>query len=154
MSRLRSLLLAFLLLAGIAIAAPVFSAGSAIAAPVPDSFADPAMEARAHNLQRQLRCPVCKGQSIDESGADLATDLRRRVRELMAEGRSDDQIKAYLRARYGDFILMQPPLEPSTWLLWVGPFLVLGIAGGVAWRVISRARKAPESTDFPDISNL
>jgi cytochrome c-type biogenesis protein CcmH len=69
------------------------------------------------------------------------------VRELMAQGRSDDQIKAYLRARYGDFILMQPPLEPATWLLWLGPFLVLAGAGGVAWRVISRAQKAQESQD-------
>ena len=59
----------------------------------------------------------------------------------------DDQIKAYLRARYGDFILMKPPLEPATWLLWLGPFLVLAGAGGVAWRVISRAQKVPESAD-------
>jgi cytochrome c-type biogenesis protein CcmH len=137
MTRMKSLLLALLLLAG----------SAAHAAPTSDSFSDPAMEARAHNLQRQLRCPVCKGQSIDESGADLAADLRHRVRELMVQGRSDDQIKAYLRARYGDFILMKPPLEPATWLLWLGPFLVLAGAGGVAWRVISRAQKVPDSAD-------
>lgn len=150
----KSLLLAFFLVAGGPVAAPFLSDDSAVAAPVPDSFADPAMEARAHNLQRQLRCPVCKGQSIDESGADLAADLRHRVRDLMAQGLSDDQIKAYLRARYGDFILMKPPLEPATWLLWLGPFLVLAGAGGVAWRVISQAKKAAESRDSQDISNL
>ena len=75
------------------ILAMLLAAGTAVAAPAPDTFSDPALEARAHALQRQLRCPVCKGQSIDESGADLATDLRRRVHELIAQGRSDERIK-------------------------------------------------------------
>jgi cytochrome c-type biogenesis protein CcmH len=133
------LLLAFLL-----------AANAAFAAPAPDALSDPAQEMRARALQRQLRCLVCQGESIDESSAPLAADLRHLVRQQITAGRSDQQIKDYLRARYGDFILMQPPLAPYTWLLWVAPFLVLGGAGGVAWLVISRARKAPESLDSPE----
>ena len=107
-----------------------------------ETFSDPAMEARARNLQRQLRCLVCQGESIDESGASLAAELRQVVRQQMAEGRSDQQIKDYLAARYGNFILMRPPVEADTYFLWAAPFLVLIGAGGVAIFVISRARKA------------
>ena len=116
--------------------------GFALAAPTPDAFSDPQMEARARNLQRQLRCLVCQGESIDESNAELAADLRRLVRQQMAEGKSDAQIEDYLVARYGNFILMKPPVEPDTYLLWMAPFLVLIGAGGVAIWVISRARRA------------
>jgi cytochrome c-type biogenesis protein CcmH len=116
-------------------------AAPAWAVPAPGTFADPAMEARARHLQRELRCLVCQGESIDESGADLAADLRRLVRKQMAEGRSDQQIKDYLVARYGDFILMQPPLKPDTWLLWLTPFGVLAVGGGVAALAIRRARE-------------
>jgi cytochrome c-type biogenesis protein CcmH len=140
---MKKLLLALLLAANAAFSA----AGAAFAAPAPDALSDPAQEMRARALQRQLRCLVCQGESIDESSAPLAADLRHLVRQQITAGRSDQQIKDYLRARYGDFILMQPPLAPYTWLLWVAPFLVLGGAGGVAWLVISRARKAPESLD-------
>lgn len=115
----------------------------AMAAPVPDSFADPAMEARARNLQRQLRCLVCQGESIDESNADLAADLRHLVRQQMAEGKSDRQIQDYLVARYGNFILMKPPLEPDTYVLWLAPFAVLIGAGAVAILVIRRSRSRP-----------
>jgi cytochrome c-type biogenesis protein CcmH len=142
-----------LLLVLLLVITPVI-AGAAVAAPIAGTFADPTLEARARHLQQQLRCLVCQGQSIDESNAELAADLRQLVRQQIAQGRSDDQIKAYLRARYGDFILMQPPLEPATWLLWLGPFVVLAGAGGVAWRVISRAQKVPESLDSRNISNL
>jgi cytochrome c-type biogenesis protein CcmH len=116
-------------------------AAPAFAAPAPGTFADPALEARARHLQRELRCLVCQGESIDESGADLAADLRRLVRKQIAEGRSDQQIKDYLVARYGDFILMQPPLQPNTWLLWLGPFAVLATAAGVAVFTVRRARR-------------
>ena len=139
---------------GVAVAAAVSNAGSAGATPVEGSFADPVREARARTLQRELRCLVCQGQSIDESNAPLAADLRHLVRQQIADGRNDDQIKDYLKARYGDFILMQPPLEQATWLLWLAPFLVLGTAGGVAWLAISRAGKAAASLDSGDISNL
>jgi len=117
-------------------------AGPAFAAPAPDGFSDPAMEARAHALQRQLRCLVCQGESIDESGSSFAADLRALVHHQMAEGKTDKQIEDYLVARYGDFILMKPPLQPDTYILWLAPFLVLLMAGGVAALVVMRARKA------------
>ena len=104
-------------------------------------FSDPAMEERARNLQRQLRCLVCQGESIDESRAPLAADLRQLVREHMTAGETDEQIKSYLVARFGNFVLMKPPLESDTWLLWLGPFLVLGAAGAVAWVTIKKASR-------------
>ncbi len=112
----------------------------AIAAPVADTFSNPATETRARALQRQLRCLVCQGESIDESGASLAADLRHLVRQQIADGKSDDEIKTYLVSRYGDFILMRPPLQPDTYLLWLAPFMVLIGAGGVAVWVIRRAK--------------
>jgi len=115
-------------------------AAPAFAAPAPDSFADPAMETRARALQRQLRCLVCQGESIDESGATLAADLRHLVRQQMAAGKSDAEIKSFLVARYGDFILMQPPLQADTMILWLAPFVVLLGAGAVAFWAIRRAR--------------
>jgi len=117
-------------------------ANPAFAATAPGGFADPAMEARARNLQRQLRCLICQGESIDESGSPLAADLRQLVRQQMAEGKSDRQIEDYLVARYGNFILMKPPLEPDTYILWLAPFLVLIGGAGVAIWVIARARRA------------
>lgn len=111
----------------------------ALAAPVGDSFAEPAMEARARNLQRQLRCLVCQGESIDESGSPFAADVRHLVRQQIADGKSDRQIEDFLVARYGDFILMKPPLQPDTWLLWLAPFLVLAAGGSIAWVVIKKA---------------
>ncbi|MES2255594.1 MAG: cytochrome c-type biogenesis protein [Pseudomonadota bacterium] len=112
----------------------------AAAAPVADSFTNPATETRARSLQRQLRCLVCQGESIDESGATLAADLRHLVRQQIADGKSDQQIKDYLVARYGVFILMKPPLQSDTYLLWLAPFVVLFGAGGIAFWVIRRAR--------------
>ena len=120
-------------------------AGPVLAAPVPGTFSDPAMEARARNLQRQLRCLVCQGESIDESRASLAGELRQVVRQQMAEGRSDRQIEGFLTARYGNSILMRPPLESDTYFLWAAPFLVLIGAGAAAIFVVSRARKAAPS---------
>lgn len=111
----------------------------ALAIPVADTFPNPAMEARARNLQRQLRCLVCQGESIDESGADLAADLRHLVRAQMREGKTDKQIEDFLVARYGDFILMKPPVQSDTWLLWLAPFLVLGAGGAVAWVTVKKA---------------
>ena len=113
---------------------------AALAAPVAGTFSSQAMETRARALQRQLRCLVCQGESIDESQAPLAAELRQLVREQMAEGRTDSQIKQFLVARYGDFILMEPPLQPDTYFLWLAPFVVLLGAGGVAYWVIRRSK--------------
>jgi len=125
--------LAFLLLLVPALAA---------AAPVGDTFSDPAMEQRARNLQRQLRCLVCQGESVDESGSPFSADVRHLVRQQIADGKSDQQIEDYLVDRYGDFILMKPPLQADTWLLWLAPFGVLLLGGAVAWVTIKKAGKA------------
>lgn len=116
-------------------------ATAAHAAPAPGALTDPAMETRARALQQELRCVVCQGKSIDKSNAPIAADIRRLIRDRIQAGDSDVQIKEYLVGRYGDFVLMKPPLEPNTWLLWFGPFAVLLAGGGIAASVIARARK-------------
>jgi cytochrome c-type biogenesis protein CcmH len=131
--------IALLLMMVPALAAPVSSDATSAGATVADTFSNPAMESRARNLQRQLRCLVCQGESIDESGSPFAADVRHLVRQQIADGRTDRQIEDFLVARYGDFILMKPPLQPNTWLLWLAPFLVLGGGGTVAWVTIKKA---------------
>ena len=121
----------------------ILYATAAFAAPAPGTLADPAQEARARSLQKELRCMVCQGESIDESNAPLAADLRALIRVHIAAGESDEQIKAYLVARYGNFILMEPPFETSTYALWLTPFVVLILAAGVATWVVIRAGKKP-----------
>ena len=130
--------IALLLMMVPALAAPM-SSNAASAGAVADTFSNPATEARARNLQRQLRCLVCQGESIDESGSPFAADVRHLVREEIAGGKSDQQIEDFLVARYGDFILMKPPLQPNTWLLWLAPFLVLAAGGAVAWVAVKKA---------------
>lgn len=108
----------------------------AVAAVGPDEvLPDPELEARARALGRQLRCLVCQNQSIDDSDAELAKDIRRIVREQLLAGKSDGEILDHLTARYGDFILLKPPVKPQTWLLWIGPFVVVaaGAAGVAVW---------------------
>jgi cytochrome c-type biogenesis protein CcmH len=118
----------------------------AFAAPAPENLPDPAQEAHARALQKEFRCPVCQGESIDESGAPLAADLRRLIREHIARGDSDDQIRHYLVARYGEFILMKPQVEGATYALWLAPFLVLLLGGTAAGVIIFRARNRDSST--------
>jgi cytochrome c-type biogenesis protein CcmH len=122
----------------------VASISAAQAAPVPGTLADPAQETRARALQKELRCLVCQGESIDESSAPLAADLRALIRARIKAGDSDDAIKRFLVARYGDFILMQPPFDAQTYALWLTPFVVLILAAGVAIWVVVRAAKAPQ----------
>lgn len=100
-----------------------------------EQLGDPALEARARALTEELKCLVCQGESIDGSNADFARDLRRLVREKLVAGESEAQIVDFLRARYGDAILLDPPLDPATWGLWLGPFALL-IGGGAIlfWR--------------------
>ncbi len=113
----------------------------------PDALANPILEQRAVELQKELRCLVCQGQSLDESNAPLAADLRRFIRMRIASGESDDQVKQELVARYGDVILMEPPLNPQTYLLWFGPFLVLFLCGSVVAVVVARARGKSRQRD-------
>jgi cytochrome c-type biogenesis protein CcmH len=114
-----------------------------------DVFSDPATEARARALQKELRCMVCQGESLDESNAPLAADLRRIIRERIAAGETDAQIKTFLVARYGDFILMNPPLRTDTFLLWFGPILLLLLGGtAVAIVVLHSRRRARQNPDI------
>lgn len=106
----------------------------------PDEImSDPAQEARARNLSRELRCMVCQNQSIDDSDAPLARDLRLLVRERIAAGNTDQQVMDFLVARYGEFVLLKPRVEGHTLLLWLVPPLVLA-GGGVALWLINRRR--------------
>jgi cytochrome c-type biogenesis protein CcmH len=127
------------------IAAMLFTLGTAVAMPDAEKLPDPVLEARAVSLQKELRCLVCQGQSLDESNAPLAADLRRLIRSHIAVGETDDQIKRYLVARYGNFILMKPPLEGDTVVLWFAPILVFLIGAGIATIVIYRASQRPET---------
>ncbi len=98
-----------------------------------ERMSDPGLEARARALSKELRCMVCQNESIDDSNADLAHDLRVIVRQRLAAGDSDQQVLDYMRARYGDFVLLKPPVESATWLLWFGPFGVLFLGGGAVF---------------------
>jgi cytochrome c-type biogenesis protein CcmH len=109
---------------------------------------DAELDARVHALSEQLRCLVCQNQTLADSNAELAVDLRRQVREQLRQGASDDEVKQYLVQRYGDFVLYKPPLKPLTWLLWFGPLLLLGIVLAVLWRV--RARRAAPAAPLDD----
>jgi cytochrome c-type biogenesis protein CcmH len=124
----------------------LFLAGTAGAVEPSEMLKDPALEARARAISRELRCLVCQNQSIDDSNADLAHDLRAIVRERLAAGDSDAQVKAYLVARYGDFVLLDPPFKAKTLVLWLGPALLLLLgAGGIYARLRRRPGAAPEA---------
>jgi cytochrome c-type biogenesis protein CcmH len=106
----------------------------------------PEYQARLRALSEELRCLVCQNQSLADSNADLALDLKREVERLMTEGKTDADIKAFLVQRYGDFVLYKPPVQSNTFLLWGGPFALL-LAGGIAWRIAQRKSKlASEAT--------
>ncbi|HEX5280199.1 MAG TPA: cytochrome c-type biogenesis protein [Micropepsaceae bacterium] len=104
-------------------------------------LANPVLEARAKALQKELRCLVCQGQSIDESNAPLAADLRRLIRQQMVAGQSDQQIKDFLVARYGAFVLMRPPVRQDTLFLWFGPMLLVLAGLGVIGVIVVRSRQ-------------
>jgi len=115
------------------------TAASAAAPSATPTAADPVLEARMLEITSELRCLVCQNQTIAESHADLAVDLREEVRELLTAGRTPQQIRDYMTARYGDFVLYRPPFKPTTLLLWLGPALLLAI-GGMALAVSLRRR--------------
>jgi len=117
------------------------------AAPAAD---DPALEARMLQITAELRCLVCQNQTIADSHADLAVDLRRQVREMLAQGQTNQQVLDYMTARYGDFVLYRPPFKATTVLLWVGPG-VMGLLGllGLVW-ILRRRNRMPEDRFEPD----
>jgi cytochrome c-type biogenesis protein CcmH len=102
---------------------------------------DPELEKRVMNLSQELRCLVCQNETLADSRADLAVDLRREIREQMKAGKSDKEIIAFLTARYGQFVLYRPPVEPSTYLLWFGPFVLLIIGLVILYRYVKQRRE-------------
>ena len=136
----------------LAIAFVLASLGLSAAHPVlPDEvMSDPAREARARNLSRELRCMVCQNQSIDDSEAPLARDLRLLVRERIAAGDSDAQVVDFLVARYGEFVLLKPRFERQTLLLWLVPPLVLFGGGLVLWLQARRRKSGPNQVPVDD----
>jgi len=103
---------------------------------------DPVLEQRARDISRQLRCVVCQSQNIDDSNAPLAKDMRLLVREQLVAGDSDEAIIAYLVARYGDYILLKPPVQTNTAFLWAAPALIFAFAAGIAGLYLARMRRA------------
>ena len=114
-----------------------------VAAPLAE---DPVVEQRLIVIAEELRCLVCQNESLADSRADLAMDLRREVRTLIKEGKTDSEIKEFLVSRYGDFVLYRPPVTPTTWLLWFGPLLLLI---GAVWLLIKTIRGNQKQTNAP-----
>ena len=137
---------AFLLALLLMLASPVAFAQATDTAPL--QFTGTAEETRFHKLVAELRCVMCQNQSLADSNAQIARDLRREVLELMRQGKSDREIKDFLVARYGEFVLYRPQMESKTWLLWFGPALVLLAGGFVVARVVrGRSDKSAPGDD-------
>ncbi len=122
------------------VALVVMLATPALAVLPDEMLQDPALEARARLLSREIRCQVCQNQSIDDSGAPLAADLRKLVRERLTAGDSDEAVFAFLTRRYGDNVLMRPPVRPETWPLWFGPLGILVVAA-IGLLIVLRRRR-------------
>jgi len=114
-----------------------------IAVAAPAALGDPALEARADALEMEIRCVQCQNEPIAQSTADIAGDMRVLVRERIAAGDSDDQIRAFFRQRYGDFVLFRPPWDARTWALWASPFLLI-VTGLAAAGVLRNRRSAAD----------
>ena len=110
---------------------------------------DPSQQQRYQKLVNELRCLVCQNQSIADSDAPLAADLRTQVHRQLAAGRSDAEISEYVTERYGDFVLYRPPFKRSTWLLWLGPFALLAVALLLAWIFVRRRRPRAAVANAP-----
>ena len=116
----------------------------ALAVEPSEVLSDLALEARARAIGQALRCVVCQNQSIDDSAAEVAHDMRRAVRERLQAGDSDDQVFAYMVARYGDYVLLKPPFKTGTWLLWLGaPLLLLVASSAILLTALRRRATAP-----------
>jgi len=112
----------------------------------------PALQSRYDGLINELRCLVCQNNSIADSNAGLATDLRREVRSLLLAGKSDAEILSFMTERYGDFVLFRPPFVRRTWALWLAPALLLGLGGMIAIRIVgTRSRLAQADADDSDL---
>lgn len=132
-------------LIGLALGASLWTFAQAVRAIEPNEILpDPKLEARARNIDRQLRCPVCQNESIDDSDADLAHDLRVLVRQRMLAGDTDAQVKQYIVDRYGNYVLLNPPFFSETYLLWLGPFVFLLAGGAIAGLYLRKTRSTAE----------
>ena len=136
MALLRALLILSLWLCG---------QGPALAGEAQPTVADPALEARVNDLAAELRCLVCQNQSLADSHAELAIDLKNQVREQLQAGRSERQVIDYMTERYGDFVLYRPPVRASTVLLWGGPLLLLLLGGAFMWRSLGQSARPDET---------
>lgn len=112
--------------------------------------ADPRFEARVAAIAAELRCLVCQNQTIADSNAELAVDLRRIIREQLAAGRTEREVLDFMAARYGDFVLYRPPLKPTTALLWGGPALMVALGGAALWFTLRRRQRLPASAFDPE----
>ncbi len=142
MSKLIALLLALLVAASIT--------GRALAVEPDEVLDDPVLEERAREISRQLRCVVCQSQNIDDSNAPLAKDMRILVRERLTAGDSDEEIIAFLVERYGDYVLLKPPVQSNTVFLWAAPIVVFVFAAGLAAFYLSRMRGADIDSEAAD----
>jgi cytochrome c-type biogenesis protein CcmH len=113
------------------------------------AWSDDALDARLKALENELRCLVCQNQTLADSNAPLAEDLRKEVRDLATGGKSDDEIRAYLVARYGDFVLYKPPVKSTTYVLWFGPFLLLATGVAAWWGLVHRRTRAAADSGAP-----
>ena len=114
---------------------------------------DPVTEQRLISISEEMRCLVCQNESLAGSRSDLANDLRREIRTLIKEGKSDDQIRNFMVERYGDFVLYRPPVKPITWLLWIGPFIILLIGIAVLFTYLRRRNSAVTTIALSDDDN-
>ena len=138
------------LLAGLALAVALLPAAAGAVNP-DEMLPDPAQEHRARELGRELRCVVCQNQSIDDSDADLARDLRVIVRERIKAGDNDDSVRRFLVDRYGDYVLLKPPFKTTTLALWLGPLVLVAVAAGSVV-LFHRRRRAARAVPPPALS--
>ena len=126
----------------------ILATASAFAFDTEVAFDDPVLNDRYRALIREVRCPKCQNESIADSHAPVAADLRREIREQLAGGATDQQVIDFLLARYGDFVLYRPRVNSTTWALWAGPFVLLGVGAVVFFRIL-RARSAQPLDEEP-----
>lgn len=132
------------------ISLPLVAAGVAHSMDIDEPFPDPTRQALYERLMSEVRCLVCQNQTIGDSNAPLAADLRREIRGLVEAGRTEAEIQTFLLDRYGDFVLYRPRLTASTALLWFAPVLLLIIGGFALWRIVKRRSQLPVPTDEED----
>ena len=135
--------LAWVLAVCLALAAAAWAAGAQ------EGFDDPVLDARYRALTREIRCPKCLNENIAESKAPVAADLRREVRRLIGEGKSDDEVKTFLSDRYGDFVLYRPRMTATTFAVWAAPFVLLAFGGLVFWRILAARTNQPIDEELP-----